>query len=116
MERQARLRCADDFERARREGRSWPHPLLVLVARPNSLDRTRVGVAASRSVGQAVMRNRARRLLRESARHLYPYLEPGWDLVLIARSPILAAREPEVRQALRHLVERAGLLRENHTP
>lgn len=112
MERQARLRRADDFERARREGRSWSHPLLVLVAWPNCLDHTRVGVTASRSVGKAVMRNRAKRLLRESTRRLYPFIRPGWDLVLIARRPITAAREPEVRQALHHLMRQASLLQE----
>jgi len=110
MERRARLRRQADFERVRKEGRSWPHPLLVLVALPNGLDYTRVGVTASRRVGRAVDRNRAKRLLRESARHLYHLVPPGWDLVLIARREILSAREPQVREALGRLLERAGLL------
>ncbi|MGD1995354.1 MAG: ribonuclease P protein component [Anaerolineae bacterium] len=110
MERRIRLRRSADFERVRLDGRSWPHPLLVLAALRNELSYTRVGVAASRRVGRAVARNRAKRLLREAARHLYPKLSPGWDVVLIARPDILEAREPQVREALGVLVERAGLL------
>jgi ribonuclease P protein component len=104
-----RLRRTADLTRVRREGRSWTHPLLVLVAHPNGLERTRVGVTASRRVGPATARNRARRLLREAARHVHPALPPGWDLLLVARAQILRAREPQVREALTGLVERAGL-------
>ncbi len=100
-----------DFERVRQEGRSWSHPLLVLVAAPNPVGLTRIGVIAGRRLGTAVARNRAKRLLREAARHLYPRLAPGWDLVLIARPPILTVKEPQVEAALEQLVREAGLLR-----
>lgn len=111
MERRFRLRRATDFQRLRREGRSWSHPLLVLVACRNGLDVTRVGVTATRKIGKAVRRNRAKRLLREAARHLYPRLKPGWDLLLIARAEILQVKEPQVREALSLLAREAGLLR-----
>ena len=113
MERRIRLRRTADFSRVRKEGHSWPHRLLVLVALPNAIDHTRVGVTASRRVGGAVDRNRAKRLLRESARRLYPHLLPGWDIVLIARREIVSAQEPQVREALRYLIGRANLLAED---
>jgi ribonuclease P protein component len=91
------------------EGRSWAHPLLVLVARPNGLDFSRVGVTASRRVGGAVARNRAKRLLREAARHLYPQLKGGWDVMLVSRAGILKVKEPQVEEALASLFRRAGL-------
>ena len=111
MERRIRLRRSVDFERVRQEGRSWSHPMLVLVAAPNSVGLTRIGVVAGRRLGTAVARNRAKRLLREAARHLYPRLTPGWDLVLIARHPILTVKEPQVEAALEQLAREAGLLR-----
>ncbi len=109
MERWIRLRRPTDFERVRREGRSWSHPLLVLVALANEFDYTRVGVTASRRVGRAVARNRAKRLLREAARRFYPRLLPGWDLVLISRPGIVGTRKPQVEEALNLLLKRAGL-------
>ncbi len=111
MERRIRLRRSVDFERVRQEGRAWSHPLLVLVAAPNPVGLTRIGVVAGRRLGTAVARNRAKRLLREAARHLYPRLAPGWDLVLIARPPILTVKEPQVEAALERLAGEAGLLR-----
>jgi len=110
MERRIRLRHSGDVERVFDEGKSWAHPLLVLVARPNELGLSRVGVTASRKVGGAVERNRAKRLLREAARHLYPQFETrGWDIMLVARPKLVEAKEIEVERALTSLLERAGL-------
>ena len=68
-----------------------------------------MGLTASRKVGNAVTRNRARRLLREAARHLYPHISDGWDLVLVARSSLATAHAQHVQQALETLLRRADL-------
>jgi len=107
MERQIRLRRTEDVQRVYDEGRSWTHPLLVLIVRPRDGGLTRIGVTASRRVGNAVERNRAKRLLREAARHLYPEFGSGLDVMLVARPPILNAKEPEVEEALASLIEQA---------
>jgi RNase P protein component len=81
--------------------------MLVLVARPNTLDLSRVGVAASRKLGKAV------------PRHLYPKIEAGWDVMLIARPRILAAKMQQVEEALGGLLEQSKLLakeRSSHPP
>jgi len=109
MERRTRLRHAGDIRKVYDEGKSWAHPLLLLVARPNSLDFSRVGFTASSKLGGAVARNRAKRLMREAARRLYAQIEPGWDLMLIARSDILAVKEPQAEEAVAELLKRSGL-------
>lgn len=110
MERRARLRHTRDVRRVYDEGNAWTHPLLVLIAHPNELQFSRVGVTASRRVGGAVARNRAKRLLREAARHLYARLEAGWDIMLVARTDILEMKESQVEQALTSVLERASLI------
>jgi ribonuclease P protein component len=105
-----RLTRSIDFKRVRNQGKSFAHPLVVLVKLPSSEENLRVGFSTSRTVGNAVHRNRARRLLRESMRSLLPSLSPGWDLVLIARAPLVTAAFQEVQAAVERLLQRAGLL------
>lgn len=104
-----RLRRPEDFRKVWSEGRSWAHPLFILWALPNHLNRTRIGITASRKVGNAVARNRARRLLREAARHTYRGISVGWDIVLVARSALLRAKMSQVEAALRTMIARASL-------
>ncbi|MBN1486247.1 MAG: ribonuclease P protein component [Anaerolineae bacterium] len=104
-----RLRRPAEFRRVWATGRSWAHPLFILWAVPNNLTQTRIGLTASRKVGNAVARNRARRLLREAARLLYPYIPAGWDIVLVARGYLLAASAPQVVAALEQVLKRAEL-------
>jgi len=110
VNRRFRLRKNSDFQRVRREGKAYAHPLVVLIVAPNGLSRVRVGVAAGRSVGNAVQRNRAKRRLREIMRPLLPLLPPGYDLMLIARKPMAAAPFAAIRRAVVGLLKRAGLL------
>ena len=112
MQRKFRLTRSTDFKRVRRDGKSTAHPLLVLIAIENQLSITRIGIAAGKSVGNAVKRNRAKRLIRAAARESYPQIASGYDLVLIARAPIIQVKMPLVHTALQELLQRADLLNE----
>ncbi len=109
MQRRFRLTRSEDFKRVRRSGKSYAHPLLVLVVHAADHGQLHVGVAASRTVGNAVERNRAKRLMREAIRTLIPSLPTGWDLLCIARPPLLSSDVFQVREALLILLRRAGL-------
>lgn len=119
MKRRFRLTRSVDFKRVRRLGKSYAHPLLVLVALPQeAMDEVvqgdRIGVTAGRSVGNAVKRNRAKRLIRAA---LQPYLSsilPGWDMVFIARQPLAEATFQQTQTALFSLLRRAHILKEYH--
>ncbi|MDH7486084.1 MAG: ribonuclease P protein component [Anaerolineae bacterium] len=111
MKRQQRLREQARFRQVREEGRSWAHPLLVLCALPNDLPYSRFGFTASRYVGKAAARNRARRLLREAVRLHLQEIEAGWDMVFIARAAIAEASFQEVTAACMLMLQRAGLWR-----
>ena len=106
-----RLRTRSDFERVRREGKSWSHRLLVLIACRNEILATRVGVAAGKKLGGAVVRNRAKRLMREAVRQHSERFKPGWDMVLIARAAIVPVKLQDVASALESLLRQADVYR-----
>lgn len=114
MRRNFRLTRSTDFQRVRRQGKSYAHPLIVLVKLPNEREVSRFGVAAGRSVGSAVSRNRAKRLLREALRASLPSTRPGWDVVVIARRPMAHATFKETQDALTGLLRKANLNVDTH--
>ena len=114
MRRKNRLRANADFERLRREGRTWAHPLLVLSVQPNGLEYSRFGFAIGRRIGKAVDRNRIKRRMRESVRMRLKRREiaAGWDAIFIARRPIRDASYHQVDEAIGLVLRRARLLSE----
>jgi ribonuclease P protein component len=113
VKRKFRLTRSTDFKRVRRFGKSYAHPLIVLVALPNEQGITRFAVSAGRSVGNAVQRNRAKRLIREALRPLLPAISPGWNVILLSRRPMAEASFQNVQSALMDLLQRAYLLEES---
>lgn len=82
---------------------------MVLIAHPNSLERSRYGIAAGRSVGKAVFRNRAKRRIRSALQPLIETIYPGWDVIILARHPILEANYSHLQVALLNLLKRADI-------
>jgi len=109
-----RLTRSTDFKRVRRSGKSYAHPLVVLYALKSDEPGVRVGVTAGLAVGNAVKRNRAKRLLREAMNDLLSQTVPGSDLMLIARSALPGSNVQQTREALVNLLRRAGLLTPSH--
>jgi ribonuclease P protein component len=110
VQRKFRLTRSEDFKRVRRSGKSYAHPLVVLIVQAHEQPRVKVGVAAGRTVGPAVIRNRAKRLLREAMRTLVPNIASNLDLILIARAGLGDATLEETRRALLNLLQRAKIL------
>jgi len=104
-----RLRATTDLTQVRKAGRSWAHPLLALSAKENGLAYSRFAFVASKHVGSAVARNRAKRRMREVVRLRQADIAPGWDLLLIARKPIAAASYQEIEHAIVQLLRQAKL-------
>ena len=114
MQRSFRLTRSEDFKRVRRDGKSYAHPLVVLIVQSNDQPRVRVGVAAGKAVGTAVYRNRTKRLLREAMRTLLPNIASGLDLILIARPALASATLADTQSALLNLLQRAKVLTPKH--
>jgi ribonuclease P protein component len=101
-----KLRRRADFERAYRDGKRLVNPLFVAFVLRTNDGKLRVGFVASRKVGVAVDRNRAKRLLREVFRRERPEREISVDVVLVARGPLTSARYDDVERAYRRGVGR----------
>jgi ribonuclease P protein component len=112
MRQPFRLTRSNEIKRVRRNGKSFSHPLFVLIYFPNHLEQTRFTVTASKRIGNAVIRNRSRRRIRACIRQLYPLLVPGWDLMFLARQPLQRATYPELQKAIVSQLHRAGLIGE----
>lgn len=110
MNRKFRLTSSLDIQRVRRQGKSYAHPLLVLVALENQLDQTRFAVSAGVSVGNAVQRNRAKRLIRAGLQDYLEKVKKGYDILLIARKPLADAASPDAAAALEAMLRKADLL------
>ena len=111
MRREWRLRQTQDFDRARGNGRSWANPILVCyVFARGDTGPTRIGITVGRRTGNAVVRNRVRRRIRELVRGQHPALAPGSDVILIARPPSAQATFNELQHSVASLLQRAGVV------
>ena len=102
----------NDFRRIYARGKSYVSPLVVVYALKNRTKNVRVGITTSKKVGNAVQRNRSRRVIREAFRVLAPRVRPGFDLVLVARGKTPYVKSTDVRRQLERQLQAAGLLRE----
>jgi ribonuclease P protein component len=117
MKRAYRLRKPDQFQRVRRDGKSWGSSLFTLNAAASRRRGTRCGFVVGKRVGNAVDRNRARRRVREAVRIAYNHIALGWDLVFIVRSNAATTVDfTQIQSEVEQLIRRAGVWRELSTP
>ena len=86
---------------------------LVLYAKKNREGKNRVGITVSKKLGHAVVRNRVRRRLREIYRLNEDKFQPGWDIVVVARSRCIHADFRSLTKAYLALAAKAGILKES---
>jgi ribonuclease P protein component len=104
--RRERLTAGADYRRVFRKGRRLDGALFTLIAAQNGRDHWRLGLAASRRLGDATRRNRAKRLLRESFRRCRPGGGACFDLVVIPKAEIVRRNQGEVEREYRERLQR----------
>ena len=111
MRRAERLRKGSEFAAVYHRGRPHRSDLLILRALRTDASTSRFGFTAAKTLGNAVLRNRLRRRLKEAARSLP--VAGGWDLVINSRRGAASASYDQLRSQIRELLGRAGVLKES---
>jgi len=104
------LKLNKDFKRLYYRGKCIPCHNVVVYAQKNKLEQTRVGLTCGKSVGGAVLRNRAKRLMREAFRTISPRLNGNYDIVIVARSRITGKKCDEVLRDIKYAFKKMGII------
>jgi ribonuclease P protein component len=107
------ITSTNDFKRVRLSGRSYAHPLVVIIRAEGKSPNSRAGIITGKSVGNAVNRNKARRRLRMILGQYLPIIKTPTDLVIIGRASISEASFQDIKIAVEKLLLKAGLLDQN---
>lgn len=100
MKKENRLKLNKDFRRLYAKGKSTVYGCVVVYAMKNKRGTVRIGLTVGKGVGNAVKRNRAKRLLRVAADEAMPNLAPGYDLIFVARNRIDGKKSGQVSHDL----------------
>lgn len=111
MKAALRLRQSCDYDKVRLEGKRYRHPSLLLSLRDNNLPYNRYGFVVGKSVGTAVSRNRCKRRLREVIGRIHQCLGQGYDIVIVARRPVVQQPFSQLQRIVIALFRRAHLLK-----
>jgi ribonuclease P protein component len=99
-----------DFAAIQGAGTTRSHPMFTARFLRTGLETTRFGLSTSRRIGGAVDRNRVRRRLREVLRGMVPMLQPGWDILIIARPAIVGSDHDTLVGALHRTLVRGCVI------
>lgn len=112
MQRKLRLRNRADFSRVYRHGKSFANRQLVVYwSNRHDVEQFRLGVSVSKKIGNAVVRNRMRRLLKEIIRHHEAEIRDHVDLIIIVRKGAITMSYVELEKSVLHAIRKASLLK-----
>lgn len=104
-----RLRKNGDFRRIYRSTKSLSTKYLVLYAKKSQNEDLRVGFSISKKIGKANIRNYYKRRLREIVRRHMAHIHLGYDLVILARGPIIEASFSDLEKNVKYLLKKSGV-------
>ena len=113
MKRFNSLKKNQDFQTVYRGGKSYANKYLVMYVMDPGREDTRIGISASKKVGNSVVRHRFARLVRESFRLNKDILEDGKDIIVVARVAAKDKNFDKIESAFLHLCGLHNILKES---
>jgi len=109
MDKKLKLRNNRDFRKVYDKGKSISNKYLVMFYIKNGLDYNRVGFSTTKKLGNAVIRNKVKRLIKESFRLNNDNLINGYDIVFLARIRATSASYEDMEKSIINLFKRSKL-------
>lgn len=100
-----------DFSRAYKKGKSFVHPQIVVYVNKNRVGHTRVGITTSKKIGNAVKRNRARRVIKNALYKVLPEDVGAVDLVFVARGQTVYCKSTQLEKVIEKILKKADILK-----
>ena len=105
------LRKKSDFDNLYKNGKSVGDRYVVVFYIKNGLDYNRTAFLASKKVGNSVIRNRARRLMKESYKYILKDITIGYDILFIARKTIVNMKLADVKKSIEAALRKIKLVK-----
>lgn len=104
-----KLKKRSEFQGAYQTGNKYWNRYFVIYVRQTGFENSRLGITVSKKVGKSVQRNRVKRLIRESFRHLRPHIQAAYDIVVVGRASASQLKCQQAQNALSSLLQRAAI-------
>lgn len=115
MKKAYRVKSEKDFQKILHCGKSFANRELVIyfLEKP-AQDHFRIGISVGKKLGNAVMRNKIKRYIREAFLQIEATITPEVDIIIIARNPTINLNVEQIKKSLNHLLSRQKLLIRNN--
>ncbi|HZH94220.1 MAG TPA: ribonuclease P protein component [Tissierellaceae bacterium] len=109
MEKKNRLRKNMEFKKVYKARKNFWNRNLILYIKRNGTKETRIGVSITRKVGNAVVRNKLKRRIKELNRRYIESLKEGYDIVIIPKKNAVDLSFKDLESALKHIYKLSGV-------
>src|SRR5690554_677984 len=109
MKKKKRLRKNMEFKKVYKARKNFWNRNLILYIKRNGTKETRIGVSITRKVGNAVVRNKLKRRIKELNRRYIESLKEGYDIVIIPKKNAVNLSFKDLESALKHIYKLSGV-------
>ncbi len=110
MNKKQRIKKNIEFQNTFKKGKSFANRQFVIYSLDNDSDYFRIGISVSKKVGNAVVRNRIKRYIRQTFLELSDSVLQNKDYIIIARNPAASLDFHETKKSIEHVLKIAKLL------